>query len=76
MWNCIFQVFSRYKMRPIGIADVEVSDDRRVELQYILVNVVSGVRVELVSERQMPSALVAKVVTSHQLTRKHQVRLR
>ena len=57
----------------IGSAQVEVGGDR-VDLTYIFVHIVSGVRVKLVTERQMPGALVAKFTRIDQLKRVKQVR--
>ena len=62
----------RSKRRPIAVKRVIVADDR-VELDYLMVDVVSGVRLDLVTEKEMPGSLVAKVITHSQLTERYQV---
>ena len=58
---------------PIAMKEVVVANDR-VSLDYLRVDVISDMHVDIVMEKQMPGALVAKIITNDQLTERYQVR--
>ena len=58
---------------PIAMKEVVVANDR-VSLDYLRVDVISDMHVDIVMEKQMQGALVAKIITNDQLTERYQVR--